>query len=165
VYGFYLNLDDINGISLVYNSKTGLTLLNINEAIKSIGITCDETKTITTQPTFLTELDRPTLNRVKKVVQQAGDVLNVTPSAHSDLIPVTYMRDGELGIGLSSLSVIIQKIFSQIYGLSKKLDKSIQTITPREITTSEFNNRMTLLVRNIRKPSRMTLRTKSKNED
>jgi len=160
-------LDDINGVSLFYNAETGYTFLNLINSIKNYG---KDGKRFDSQiekgtggwnPTYVTEIDQKLFKKVRKQhkeVQEAG----VDSTNLNNLIPVEIMRDGQMGVTLASLSLVIHKIFNQIYGLTDRVNKGVQT---QEIvfSTRTVTNKLNFLIKSIRKPANMGNRSGRKS--
>ena len=56
------------------------------------------------------------------------EVEQILESKHNSYISVDYMRDGSLGVALSSLGLVIRKIYYQMYGFKRNATISTQTL-------------------------------------
>lgn len=162
-------LYDINGVTLVYDTDTSKTYLDIRRAVKNFkdpGNKFDlEMLNRDPRPTYITELNNKILNDVKK---QFYDVSSheVESKNTNNYIPVEKMIDGEMGITLNSLSLVIHKIFNQIYGLKDRMDKKTQTNAAAAILSSIENRRkMDYLIRGVRGNRHLRKRRNSMREE
>lgn len=147
-------LYDINGVTLVYDTDTSKTYLDIRKAVKNFKDTENkfdyEMLKRDPRPTYVTELNDKILRDVKKEFYEVNS-FQIDSRNTNNYIPVEQMMDGEMGITLNSLSLVIHKIFNQIYGLKEKMDKKTQTNAAAVILNSiERRKKMEYLIRGVR---------------
>ena len=102
------------------------------------------------RPTYITELNNTILKEVKNEFYEVQS--HKVDSANSNnFIPVEKMSDGEMGITLNSLSLVIHKIFNQIYGLKKRVSKTTQTVPGGSmLSNAERRKKLDYLIRGLR---------------
>lgn len=100
-------------------------------------------------PTFVTELDSGVLESVKKEFYDTKKMQNASRNLNN-FIPVEQMNDGQMGISLNSLSLVIHKVFNQIYGLTERADAQTQTVAGVSIFSADTRRKMDYLIRGMR---------------
>lgn len=98
----------------------------------------------------MTEIDGAVLEQVKtQFYDQIPISKKLDTPGKLNLIPVQIMKNEEMGISLKNLSVVIHRIFNQIYGLTNR--KDVQTQTQYiSYMASDAHRKMQLSVRNQR---------------
>lgn len=158
-------LYDINGVTLVYDTDSSKTYLDIRRAVKNFKDSENkfdyQSLNRDPRPTYITELNDKILRDVKKEFYEVTSH-EVNSKNSNNYIPVEQMMDGELGITLNSLSLVIHKIFNQIYGLKERMDKKTQTNATSVILSHiERRKKVDYLIRGVRGVNKK----KKKNEE
>ena len=141
---------------MVYDTDSSKTFLDLRKAVKNFKdrenkFDADSLRRHN-KPSYITELNNKILKEVKREFYEVES--NVVDSTNlNNFIPVEQMSDGEMGISLNSLSLVIHKIFNQIYGLKERMDKGTQ-IAPGEIVLcgygAEKRKKLDYLIRGLR---------------